>query len=81
MTKNQAGEAIIENTTLKFSSGDKIDPKYATEISIVISTLWDPSKITGLQNGNTLPSKKIAKNRFVLNANPVKGNIILSLTK
>lgn len=81
MIKNQCGEPAVTNNILSFSSADAVDPKYATPISVVITTTGNPAAITGQQNRTTLQARKIGKNSFILDVNPTSGDIALTLHK
>lgn len=78
MTKNQCGAPILKNNVLSFSSADAIDKKYTTEISVAITTSWNPSKVIGTQNGTQIEAIKIEKNSFMINVDPTKGEVVVS---
>lgn len=79
VTKNQTGEAILNNNILTFSNPSAINPKYATDITVVITASWFTKEITGRQGNNTITAKKNGSNRFVMDVNPLKGNVILAI--
>jgi peptidoglycan/xylan/chitin deacetylase (PgdA/CDA1 family) len=81
MTKNQCGNPAVTDNVLRFPSADKVDPKYATEVSVLISTTWDPAEITGQQNGARLQARKTGRNRFILDVDPTKGDVALTMSK
>ncbi len=81
MTRNQAGGVSINDNSISFSGADAIDPNYKTDISLVITTQWNPSRVSGTQDGKTVSAIRIAKNQFVMDVDPTKGNVVLILDK
>ena len=79
VTKNQVGEVILNNNELTFSNPNAINPKYATEISVVITTSWFTREITGKQGDTSITAREISSNQFVMDVNPIEGNVILTI--
>lgn len=77
VTKNQCGTPSIKNTVLSFPGADDVDKKYATELTLLLTTKWNPSEVIGTQNGIKLTATKIEKNSFRMDVDPTKGDVML----
>ena len=79
VTKNQSGQAVLNNNVLSFSNPEKIDPQYATEITLVIKTSRFTKELSGIQGKATIVAKKVGFNTFLMDVNPQKGTIALAI--
>lgn len=79
MTNNQAGDAVLTNNTISFSTPDKIDKRYATDITLIIKTSMNPKEIVGTQGNVVIIARKVDRNQYLLDVNPLMGDIVLSV--
>ena len=79
VTKNQSGEVVFNDNVISFSNPEKIDPKYATEVTLVIKTSWFTKELSGIQGKAIIAAKKVGNNKFMMDINPLKGNVTLAI--
>lgn len=78
--QNCGTPSVNSNTILLFSSSDAVDSKYATAITVLLTTTTNPQQVTATQNGTELPVEKLGTNSFSLAVDPTRGEVQLSTT-
>jgi peptidoglycan/xylan/chitin deacetylase (PgdA/CDA1 family) len=70
----------VSGNTLKFGAPSAGCTKYATVLSYLVSTTdnSDPATLKVVQGGTTLPARKLSAGKFVVDADPTKGDAVLS---
>jgi len=81
VTREGLGKASSDGKEITFDGMQKYDKKYATEITMLINTSNNPSTIDIFQNKKKLDVKKVAENKFRVNANPKNGKITYKTVK
>ena len=81
VTKNQSGKVVLKDNSVSFSAADRVDKKYLTEISLAIATTGNPNGVVGMQDGREIQAEKKGRNNFVMNVDPTRGAIALSLVR
>ncbi len=78
VTKDQCGTPVVSDNVLSFSSPDSVDPRYAVELTILLSTVNDPVEVSASQNGEDIPVDKLGAGSFSFDVDPTKGDVVLS---
>ena len=79
VTKNQSGDAVLNGNVISFSNPEKIDPTYATEVTLIIKTSWFTKELSGIQGKTTIVAKKVGNNNFMMDINPLNGNVTIAI--
>jgi len=77
VTKDQCGTASVSNNILSFSSAGEVDSRYVTELTILLTTQNGPLVVEASQNGTDITVDKLGTNRFSLEVDPTKGDVVL----
>ncbi len=77
VTKDRCGTASVTDNILTFSSSDSVDARYATELTILLTTQNDPLEVYATQNGTDIPVEKLGAHRFSFDVDPTKGPVTL----
>ncbi len=72
----QAFTASISGNTIRYSGS--VDPKFATAISVVVSTSSDVGSLVATQNGEPVRTRKIGPSKFSVTADPTLGDVIIA---
>ncbi len=74
------GPHLVDGNALTFALPGGVDARYATEISVEIRTGRDVSSVTGKQGDKTITARKTGSRTFVMDINPVFGNVVLTFS-
>jgi peptidoglycan/xylan/chitin deacetylase (PgdA/CDA1 family) len=70
--------ASVGGDTITFDTSSAECTKYATPISVIVTTATDVPRVDGTQGGATVSSRKLGANRFSITADPTKGPVALT---
>ena len=73
-----ACKASVSSDTITFDTSDADCTKFATPISVIVTTGNDVNSVQGMQDGKAVYTRKIAANTFSVTADPTAGDITLS---
>jgi peptidoglycan/xylan/chitin deacetylase (PgdA/CDA1 family) len=70
--------ASVASDTITFDTSNPDCAKFATPISVIVTTAEDLPRIDATQGGETLRTRKLGPNRFSVNADPTRGDVTLA---
>jgi hypothetical protein len=70
--------ASVVGNSIDFGTPNANCLKWATPISVIVTTRNDVNAIEGMQNGLPVYTRKLATRRFAVTADPTQGNVTLS---
>jgi peptidoglycan/xylan/chitin deacetylase (PgdA/CDA1 family) len=70
--------ADVAGETITYDTSNPDCAKYATPISVIVTTAEDLPRIDGVQGGATVKTRKLGPNRFSVTADPTAGPVTLS---
>ena len=70
--------ASVSGDMITFNMSNADCAKYATPISVIVTTATDVPRVDGAQGGATVLSRKLGANRFSITADPTKGPVVLT---
>ena len=69
--------ASVSGDMITFDTSSAECTKYATPISVIVTTATDVPRVDGTQGGAPVVSRKLGANRFSITADPTKGPVAL----
>jgi peptidoglycan/xylan/chitin deacetylase (PgdA/CDA1 family) len=73
-----ACKAAVSGDMITFDTSNPDCTKYATPISVIVTTATDVPRVDGTQGGTTVASRKLGANRYSITADPTKGAVALT---
>jgi len=73
-----ACRASVSGDTVKFDTSNPDCTKYATPISVIVTTAEDVPRVDGIQAGANVWTRKLGPSRFSITADPTKGDVALT---
>jgi hypothetical protein len=70
--------ASVSGDTITFDTSNPDCAKFATPISVIVTTAEDLPRVDGTQGGVSVRTRKLGPNRFSINADPTLGDVTLS---
>ncbi|HEY5920929.1 MAG TPA: polysaccharide deacetylase family protein [Kofleriaceae bacterium] len=70
--------ASVSGDMITFDTSNTECTKYATPISVIVTTATDVPRVDGTQGGATVASRKLDAKRFSITADPTKGPVALT---
>jgi peptidoglycan/xylan/chitin deacetylase (PgdA/CDA1 family) len=68
----------VQGSTLKFGAPSADCTKYATPVSYIVTTTDDPATLKTTQGGTVYPARKLGPSKFAVDADPTKGDAVIS---
>jgi hypothetical protein len=76
--REYCGVPSVTGAVLQFPTASPDCALHAGSLSVVVTTEHDARAVTATQAGQTLATKKLAPNRFVVDADPTRGAFLVS---
>jgi hypothetical protein len=78
--REKCDKPTLSGSTLTFGTPSADCQTYATVLSYLVSTTdgSDPASLKVVQGGATLPARKLSAGKFVVDADPTKGDAVIS---
>ena len=77
VTRERIGKPTIEGNVMSFLIPEDFDARYACEVTVKINTSGKVSQIIGDQSGLEIETTRVERNSFLMNVNPVNGDVVL----
>jgi hypothetical protein len=78
--REKCAPPTLEGSTLKFGTPSAECMRYATPLSFIVSTtdMSDPAALKTTQGATVYPARKLGPGKFALDADPTKGDALIS---
>ncbi len=81
MTLNGLGDASYKQNSIHFSGLDTLDKKYATDVTLSITTRNNPKDLYFMQGDRRIKAEKREDNLFTIDINPLLGELTFQFKK